>query len=148
MNTIIPVGYRLSIDSWENDGDYNRTETIAGLDREAVLFYIDICASLRSKNSHDDMVNFGNMYAPGDDEIEAFNVRMKSILAKHNRPELEDYDDYGIENILDDMGLLGAEVFTRVFSSLKVELIKEPIELEDVTALFSKDLGQRFVDVL
>lgn len=44
----VPAGLRLSITSWENDGDDYRTVVVNGLTEEDVRFYLELAADFRS----------------------------------------------------------------------------------------------------
>ena len=42
METIIPAGYRVTVDSWENDADVHRTIVKKGLDRDMAKFHEEL----------------------------------------------------------------------------------------------------------
>jgi len=140
--TIIPAGYRITVDSWENDGDNSRTETIEGLSEQDAKFTVDFALLFGSVNGKDE--GFGNLYEPSDQEIEGLNKAIKRVVAKHSplssdlHEVFEDVDS-DIDVYLEyayDLGLTGGDFFTRVLESIKVEYIPEPIEIQDVTAKF------------
>lgn len=54
----IPVGLQLHIHSWENDGDSPSVETLNGLCKEDVQFYMELLKLFGSTNRDQD--NFGN----------------------------------------------------------------------------------------
>ena len=45
----IKAGYRITVDSWENDGDHNNTKSREGLTKEETAFDIDL---LRAYEKH------------------------------------------------------------------------------------------------
>jgi len=79
--SVIPAGYRMSVVSWENDGDHYLTRTLEGLRKDEVHFYLDLCKLFKSENQ----VNgtFGNMYCPSTYErAEAINA-MFEVMRQH-----------------------------------------------------------------
>lgn len=145
-HTTIPAGYRLTVTSWENDGDCYGNFIHAGLKREQVLFYVDFC-----KLMHTD--KHGNIYEPSDEQIEEIRKDFIELLEKYTDMLYEAKDmlddihisEDGASEIADDCFQqmhceffgVGAEGFyTRALSSYKVEYIPEEIKFEDVTREF------------
>lgn len=135
--TTIPAGYRLTIVSWENDGDAYTTQTISGLGSEMVHFYVGL-----AQLCEDD---WGNMYQPSEKE----RVEFKAACVKMVREKLEqsklpvDWNKFCNEEIADmcmdhrdTLGLLSSDYFTRVTESILVEYVPEKIILQNVTADF------------
>lgn len=79
---MIKAGLMLEIDSWENDGDYNRTKQISGLTDEEVLFLIDLLSLFEGKFGNAGLVS-GNPSHHSENSIEEFIKSVKSIVEKH-----------------------------------------------------------------
>ena len=127
--TTIQAGYRLTVVSWENDGDNYNTKTIDGLSIERVRLLVDLCRLHASRNISR---GFGNMYDANDDERLAYHTAIQDVLDKH--PVSMDIDE--AESILYDLALQGGEFYTRVLDKFKVEYIPHQINLLDVTDQF------------
>jgi hypothetical protein len=149
--TTIKAGYRLTVTTWENDGDNYNTEIKEGLEKAEVYFLTDIL-KLFDRSSWNGPSDFGNMYEPSDDEIYRLAVAIRSVAVKHEEwvkanaewlldeiPEDEDgrpeYMD-GAYDFLYDLGIGSGEFYTRVCESFKVEYTPNDIQLQDVTAEF------------
>lgn len=149
-STIIKPGYRLSVASWENDGDYPHTKVVEGLTKEQVAFWVDICKLHYSKNDFTNKGS-GNLYEPDTNEQHAYAAAITGVLFKY--PEM--VEELGIEFDADagetlamavhdaplefayEVGLSGTDgQFTRVLESFTVELVPTQIELLDVTSDF------------
>lgn len=124
--TTIQAGYRLTVISWENDGDNYNTKSIDGLTHEHCSLLVDLCKLHLSRSS------FGNMYEANDAEQAAYREAIQTVL-KENISTM-DVDE--AEDILYDLGLRGGEFYTRVLESFIVEFIPETIKLLDVTYEF------------
>ena len=141
--TTIEAGYRLSINSWENDGDHRKTKVLEGLSKELVQFYVELLKLFKSQNYNDDRTAFGNMYEPEDYLLQNAADAIKGVADAH-RGTLDALDpgeyDYVTGYPCDYVGdyLLGySEHYTyRVFESFKVQLVPSEIVLQDVTDLF------------
>jgi hypothetical protein len=146
--TIIKKGFRVTVETWENDADNYNSGSVEGLSRQEAAFLVDFVKLFRSKNNHHSR-GIGNMYDPNDSEIEKAFERVKEVVEKH-RNTVEDseeikqyfFDDEGdvcedgwVE-YADELTLSGGEFYTRVMDSYKVEFIPEDIVLDDVTREF------------
>jgi hypothetical protein len=149
--TIIPAGYRLTVVSWENDGDNYNTKVLEGLSRDRVEYFVDLCKMTTRcgygnyKGMWPEIPDFGNMYEPNDEELQKFSKFVFGVLYNHlpwketgdDAPLTEEDAQYYVSEDLYDLGLSGSEgFFTRVCDEFKVEFIKEPILLNDVTEEF------------
>lgn len=142
--TVIPAGYRITVETWENDGDSNNTKEQAGLTKVEASFLADACRQFKSSSNREGGV--GNMYDPDSKELQMFEERMVELSARH--PEMknsEKYKDYfeseeniseAIHELLYDFRLTGGEFYTRVCDSFKVDYIAEDIYIDDVTKEF------------
>lgn len=150
--TVIPAGYRITVESWENDADNYKTEIMEGLQKTSVEFLVDFAKLFYSKNNWNGPKGHGNMNEPRAKELNDFRESYMQIVTKHitkdTEPSLlqyfwdEDnnllYDDQhdGIMELAYELGLSGGEFFTRVLDSVKVEYIPSEIVLQDVTEEF------------
>jgi hypothetical protein len=135
--TTISFGYRLTIMSWENDGDNYVNKTTSGLGSEMAHFYVGL-AQLCT-------IGWGNMYQPNEQERCAFNAAcVKMVREKLEAFKLpvhwKDFDDKKIQDICDDakhvLGLVSCDYFTRVTQSILVEYLPNTIVLQNVTDEF------------
>lgn len=149
--TTIKAGYRLTITTWENDGDNYNTKVLEGLDKADVQFHVDIL-KLFDRSSWNGPNDFGNMYEPSGDEIYRLAVAIRKVAVKHealvrekaewlldeigeDEDEQPEYMD-GAYDFLYDLGIGSGEFYTRVCESIKVEYTPTDIKLQDVTAEF------------
>jgi len=146
VQTRIPKGYRLTVTSWENDGDSYNTTITEGLTLPQVKLLVELALLHKSKNNWP--AGFGNMYEPNDREQKTYVAAMRTLFKRHppeampdeNIAEYLDTEDFGDcahEFVHDLFG--SSEFYTRVYESHKVEWIPEDILIEDVT----KTLNQR-----
>ncbi len=150
--TIIPAGYRITIESWENDADNYKTKLMEGLQKESTMFLVDFAKLFYSQNNWNGPKGHGNMYDPNVSELEAFRKDFEDIVSKHIKENTEAcllqyfYDDEngkfyedqsdGVMDLAYELGLSGGDFYTRVLSSIKVEYIPTEIVLNDVTEDF------------
>lgn len=152
--TRIPPGYRITIVSWENDGDNYNTKVLEGLTKEKVAFIADVCKHMESSGCYDEGSDqWGNMYDPTDDEMIAWARFFLRLAKKHGfdcDPEEEFQDHYAASEAAEsaiyeccgfefyDLGFSGGEEdrFTRVCDEYKIEFIPQEIILQDVTKEF------------
>ncbi len=86
--TEIKAGYRLTVTSWENDGDNYNTKSQDGLTKEESVFLVELITLFKSRhNRHGLSRTFGNMYDPSDKEIEEnyANMYKDSNVIDHNK---------------------------------------------------------------
>ena len=142
--TIIKAGYRLTVNSWENDADYHQSITVDGLIKIQVEFLIKFLSLFTSDK-------YGNIYGEiSDAKEEALIKEVNQVISLYrNNPNLE--RDFGnllnVEEIdldLDDIiSLVGdyldysENYYTRVFDGYIVEYLPEDIHIEDVTEQFN-----------
>ncbi len=135
--TTIPAGYRLHIESYENDGDATKTEILEGVKREHIPFLVEVLKLLRSEAT-DEPGCYGNMYSPDEDDprVEELDEALEGLIAKYpDRPKNWDSTEQVFEELY-DLGLTGGEYHTRAFESLKIEYVPQDVVLEDVTDEF------------
>lgn len=147
--TAIKKGYRVSIETWENDGDHYNTKVIEGLSKEAAQFLVDFSKFFYSQSSRKNgSINFGNMYEPSDEEFDELVehvgpliIRNFDILKEFGYSYL-DKNDRGecvldiISDLLLDTQGSSEDFWSRVTSSIKVEYIPVDVELDDVSKEF------------
>jgi|SRR5579859_5972 len=130
----IPKGYRLTVVSWENDGDNYNTKIKSGLTKEYALFFVDLCKAV----DHDSEI--ANLYEPSDEEVGDAHRVLRDVMIKHRKADenepLDEVGDSAMEYLY-DLGLCHGEFFTRVCESFKVELVPEDVHFEDVTKDFT-----------
>ena len=129
-NTIIPAGYRLSVTSWENDGDNYRTEIISGLSDEQVRLRIALLKLFERKGA------FGNEYSMDTEKNDALPEAYEKIISDHTN-KTDDLTLEDIDDIVNQMGVANCSDFaTRLCESFTVEYLEKPVIFKDVTANF------------
>ena len=144
----IKAGFRLEVETWENDADNYRTEVLDGLTEAEVKFYVEVAKAHYSKNDPSKK-GFGNMYEPDKEEEKEYTDAMRAIFRKHISVLNKIWDDFEpswideesfldmVNNVNYKLGLNGSEYyFTRVTDSIKVSHTPLVIYLEDRTAEF------------
>lgn len=145
MKTVIPAGYRLSISSWENDGDLWYTNVLEGLNKERVKMLIAVCKLF----VHYNQGGYGNAYKPRyEDVIAAGNAVLHVMLKEYPQGATceeaewisginddDDLYDFVVEYVSDLFDGDGEFTF-KAFDGAKVELIPEDIHIEDVSNEF------------
>jgi hypothetical protein len=141
INTI-KAGYRLTVKSWENDGDHKNTIQQDGLTLEQVKFIVDIIGVYK--------ISLGNMYSPKESELSEEKIALRKVISKYpNAKEMlyiEEEEEFQDDDIIvecvhdqilyDYMG--SSEFYTRKYDGHTVEYIPVEITIEDVTnKLFS-----------
>lgn len=132
--TKIPKGYRITIDSYENDMDFGDTAVVEGLSEGEVKQVVSLCTAMQTGH--------GNIYYPTVfQKVKLFNI-LNVIFDYVNDytvtvDNLDEYED-DFYNILAAYGFIGKaeDQFTRYCESYKVEYIPEDIFIEDVTERF------------
>ena len=133
--SVIKAGYRISCNSWENDGDNYNLTIKDGFSEPHARFIYDILSQFCSSD-------ISNLYEPDEDEIEEFNNVMYAVFKRHECANeffgIEDSSNHNAEQIADRilqtilhdfMG--GSEYFTRTVEDIKVEYIPEDVIFED-----------------
>lgn len=138
--TTISAGYRLTVSSWENDGDNYNTKVLDGLSREECAFYVDLCKLLQGSTTSD---RLANLYEPSDAELKMLGAALQGVARNHSTEitQLENIDDIELVSdqlmdVLYDLGLTGAEFHTRVCSKWMVEHLPVDVTLTEVTEEF------------
>jgi len=146
--TEIPSGYQLSVTTWENDADNCKTETIQGLTREDVKFYLHFLSHFRSCWSAQKSSGYGNTEVSFEKERAALESAWRNFppsspeLVKDVQDSLEywatghthscDWDEL--------VGIWSEGDFYRVFDSFQVHFFQAPAP--DVTDEFSDFPGE------
>ena len=138
--TKIQKGYRITIESYENDCDFYSNNITSGLSLAEVNLVVKLCNSMKSQSRNNGC--FGNIYSPEDSEKVSLFNRLNDIFSivkdyKVTEDNLEEYEDY-FYNVLSDWGFIGQQEdqFTRYCAGYKVEYLKEDVIFEDVTEDF------------
>lgn len=138
---VIKAGYRVTIESWENDGDNNNTMVKDGMSFNEVKF-LKKMTDLVDRNS-----DFSNLYDPRESEVTAFAEAIRKVLEENihltDDPIWKEVLSEGNDSILEyytesmyDYGLTCGEFYTRVRDGFKVEYFPEDIQIQDVTDQF------------
>lgn len=143
METVIPAGYRVSVASWENDGDAKRTITKEGLSREMAKFFVEAAAVFGS---------YGNQYSPSDAQLKVVHRKMREVIFANWEAFSQMWDDLTKEEMDtgDDLDsaiwdvtaelhyeLLGGGDFRfRQMETIKVEHLPVEVRMKDVTGEF------------
>jgi len=92
----VPKGYQLQIHTWENDGDSWTTQTLSGLTKVDVLFYLHILKPFQKDGT------LGNSFVPVYDLVDIVNKTLQEFLP--NRPNMSQdiLDRWGDAIQLDD----------------------------------------------
>lgn len=149
MSTI-KAGYRITVESWENDADNYRTLSIDGIkDKEYVAFLVDVMNLLRSGTNSDYTETFGNISnygsARSSENIDKYKKALIALCDKHNAIKffMEDDDteegfeahEY-VEEVISELHGNSEDFYNRVTDSVVVEYIPNDVVFEDVTKEF------------
>lgn len=143
MNNIIQKGYRMTVRSWENDGDNYQTITRDGMTEHNVNMYVELLKPLMYDHSTLTRGKFANMYEPDASELVEFAGVMDPILKKY---EIEyDSDVDPVENAYNVLGAAldyvgdftgTGEFFTRVVDDIQIEYVPQMIEFQNMNSKF------------
>jgi len=147
-HTTIPAGYRLTVESCENDDDLRHTRVLEGLPEENVAYLVDLVKGCRTTSSGWNAPGrFGNMYEPGKEQLDNLKADLLDIAKKHplvwDDADPSQMDDESLYHLvmadLDSLGLTGepGNFLTRYTTKWKVELLLESIRIPDVTERFA-----------
>lgn len=146
---VIPKGYVVEIESWENDADDFRTEMLTGLSLNDVMFLKVLLPQFNSKNARNNN-GYGNsdiseyeimqaLYDCGEEfkvEIENFFDITYKEVAEYIDGDQDYEDDPDVFEMLYEnlCGLISYPVqydhgFCRVFESMNVYMIDEEITI-------------------
>jgi len=140
--SVIKAGYRIVVDSFEGDEDYQCTKSVDGLNELEAKFHLELlnlltdsCFATGYGNIH-----FSNSY---DDPIRyKFDRECVAIVTNDDYKDVVDtqLDDSFLEVALDILNQYtsfdGGEYYTRQISKIVVEHVPEEIFLEEVTSKF------------
>lgn len=145
--TIIKQGYRLTLKTWENDGDNYNSHVEEGLSEPEVRFWVDIFEAFTSGSEENGEI--GNMYDPDDKEMACYHRTIAAIIRNHRNAvfslfefdpiEADAEDSELVDRVSDsfyDWTLSCGEFFTRVADEWTVEYVPTEIVLIDVSADF------------
>ena len=144
--TIIPVGYRITVTTWENDADNYRTEVSEGMSQAEAVRTVELLKGFTHSTDYDNQIC--NLYDPSEDELARVAAYAKSYFQKFPQVladfavSLEEVlaDDEAardcLTELLYDYGVTNGEFYTRVVAEIKVEYVAAQIILDDVTDQF------------
>lgn len=128
MSTI-KAGYRMTVKTWENDGDNYNTITNDGMTDNEVQMYVDFLSLLKRGSK------FSNMYDPNKEEIEELEAAVVPLLKKYDEEYNEEFPlDAAFEIWSEFTGW--SDFFTRVVEKIKIEYVPQEVTFEDVTSKF------------
>lgn len=143
--TTIKAGYRFTVKTWENDGDYDNTEIVDGKTYDEACFIVDFLKPFMHSRWEGNQY-IGNVYNANEYELDDIYRVMQEIVDRH--PKVAEYmADKVVGGIFDaeaawqmygwPLGLLGQQdQWSRHVDNVIVEFIPEDIELKDVTKEF------------
>lgn len=152
QTNFIPKGYRLTVHSWENDGDAECSRIHEGLTKEELEFAVAFILLFRSKSDHSGC--FGNVYDElTEKERNAIISAVKKLLKKHpigkgilSDVNEEDEDDEDEEDRQIDCIINFLESFTgygeftiRVVADYKIDYFDKDVEYVTLTQKEIKD---------
>jgi hypothetical protein len=138
----IKAGYRLTVISWENDGDHYNTVTKDGLDGIETGYLVKLLSMLKKGHYSG---GFGNLYDPDDEQLLKFGQAIEELGSNltewltfnEGYETLEDLA-YAFTEVICDYTGSSENYHTRMVESIKVEFIPEDITLLNVTEQFIK----------
>lgn len=141
--SIIKAGYRITVDSYENDGDCEITNSVDGLSELEAKFHIELLSLYTSEGGFGNIYDFDDRVSPTEDDYN------KARLAIVSKPEYQQFiSDWYVKNpeyffdagseIIGDYTGGDGEWATRQVEGILVEYVPEEITLEDVTSQFLK----------
>ena len=127
----IASGYRITVGSWENDGDVKQTIIKDGFTEDEAHFIVDTLKVGKY---------YGNLYEPSEQELSKLYKDYKKVLEKYPvriayyEADLEDPDSVldVFQDIYVDFAGYSETYYTRVVESIRVEYIPDTIFIEDV----------------
>lgn len=142
--TTIPQGYRITVESTENDGDNDRSESLSGLNKSDTQFYVALLRALKRGYDCD------NLYDPSEEEMQTVVDTALPVYEQYRdliSPSIKEYfeedgvliqeDQFSaIADLLGKFGLQGGEFVIRSIDGILVEWIPEEIKIQDVTGEF------------
>ena len=141
MKTVSQAGYRMTVESWENDADNHNTVVKEGLSKAECMFYVDLCKLFKHSTNYNDRIC--NLYEPSEAELARVQNALHAVALRHDQAvtRLEGLDDPSFVkdqmfDILFELGLSGSEFYTRVCNRWKVEHVPVQIVLTNVTEDF------------
>lgn len=138
--TVIKAGYRLTVQTWENDADNYNSGAVEGMTRDEAVFIADFVKLFASRHCHTSR-GIGNMYEPDSAERDRATERVKEVVERHlvtiqASDKFTHFLNGGWHDCAYDLTLAGGEFWTRVLDSFRVEYIPEDVHLQDVTKEF------------
>lgn len=130
----IKAGYRITVVSWENDGDNYATIIRDGLTRAEAQLAVDLLGLLGRKG------RFGNMCdSLPQHEEDRFMAAVEPLMQKNSDAAPADWDIEVVRDLLNTYTGCSEYYFTRSVESIVVEEVPHDIYLTDVTSEFIND---------
>lgn len=102
METIIPAGYRVTIDSWGNDADVRRTVVKEGLEHDMAKLFVEFARLFYSQDNYRGPKGYGNMYVPSREKLKDAHAAAKKVILDNWGAFQQMWDDVTQEELDDD----------------------------------------------
>ena len=129
---LIRAGYRVSVTSYDGDGDNLNTEVIDGLSEEEAQFVVKLSKLHKSGK-------YGNMIAPTIKEEAKYEKAVTKMFkgARDISSDWEITDFNSMQEAIFTLGLCSVgDYYTRVCDSITVEYFSEDVYIDNVTDQF------------
>lgn len=141
----IRAGYRFTVETCENDGDYYSTSVLDGLTYAEAKFLADFLGPFK-KNRWAGNQYVGNVYDPNEYELEQIFKIFQEVVDRH--PAVAQMWEGRVKDKFDaeaawelygwKLGLTGHDEnqYTRDLQRVLIEFVPKDIEFDDVTKAF------------
>lgn len=133
---IAKAGWTITVTSWENDGDYGKTESHTVTEKRHAEFFVKLARLLEG--------DYGNMYEPYEEQKQGLNQAIMELVTSCGVEDLlpgkeswHDTEDEQAYDFLHCLGLAGYDFYTRNPEDVSITYSPEDIFAEDVTADFT-----------
>lgn len=146
--SVIKAGYRITVESYENNGDACRTVTVDGLSLDDAKFHARILSLINTTSQ------YGCMLSDDEELVDSFVYECRSIIDSgkyvvnglHTLDTISTSNDVLFDFIKDEIlsqyvGYPEYEIYaTRKVDNITVEFVPAEIDLGDITSQFTTEL--------
>lgn len=146
--SVIKAGYRITVESYENNGDACRTVTVDGLSLDDAKFHARILSLINTTSQ------YGCMLSDDEELVDSFVYECRSIINSgkyvvnglHTLDTISTSNDVLFDFIKDEIlsqyvGYPEYDIYaTRKVDNITVEFIPTEIDLGDITSQFTTEL--------
>lgn len=146
--SVIKAGYRITVESYENNGDACRTVTVDGLSLDDAKFHARILSLINTTSQ------YGCMLSDDEELVDSFVYECRSIIDSgkyvvnglHTLDTISTSNDVLFDFIKDEIlsqyvGYPEYDIYaTRKVDNITVEFIPTEIDLGDITSQFTTEL--------